>query len=213
VYFYLTRTRPYAEGDREATLNSRANDILAKVKDLSVLAATTNQDQKEIPSITGPDGYISQRVSKQIDDYYLRNASALGKRLKICQAAAAGLTSIAALVSGIAGFFHAEWMGSWVAVATTIAGAIVAHAAAARYEHNVLSYYSTAQQLQSLRDQYLDSVQKGTTTPALFDEFVRRCEEVISIENQAWMSDWQKLGDSAQPSNLADNPKSASENV
>jgi len=201
VFFYLTRTRPYAEGDPEATLNSRANEIVTKVKDLTVLAATVNPKQNEIPKITSPGDYISQRVSQQIEHYYLPKASALGKRLKMCQWAAAGLTAIAALVSGIAGFFHAEWIGAWVAVATTIAGAIVAHAAAARYEHNVLAYYSTAQQLQSLRDQYLDVVNKGAATPPTFDEFVHRCEEVISIENQAWMADWQKSGNSGQPSN------------
>jgi hypothetical protein len=137
----------------------------------------------------------------QIEKYYLPKARELGTRLKICQWTAGGLTGVAALASGMAGVTQKGWMGAWVAVATTVAGAIVAHAGAVRYEHNVISYYSTARQLQSLCDQFQDAVNKGAPPATLLDEFVRRCEEVISIENQAWMADWQKMKNSPPPSN------------
>jgi hypothetical protein len=198
MFLYLTGTPPYAANDRDAVLHTRTNEVLNKVSDLTVLAVTVPPPTTDIPKIDGPDDYIRLRVSQQTQDYYFPKASLMAKRLMICQSLATGLTALAAVVSGIAGFFHTESIGAWVAVATTIAGAIVAHAGAARYEHNVLSYYSTARQLESLRDQYLDS-KNDPGAPARFHEFVRRCEEVISIENQAWMADWQKMGNSAPP--------------
>jgi len=209
AYFFLTGTRPYAAADREKILSDRAKEIVAKATDLMVLAATKAPKERQPPSITGADDYISLRVMPQINDYYFRNARKLGKRLTVCQWTAGGLTGIAALASGMAGLMQKERMGAWVAVATTVAGAIVAHAGASRYEHNVVSYYSTARQLQSLCDQFQDAVSKGAQPTALLDEFVRRCEEVISIENQAWMADWQKMKNSPPPPNtLSANPVS-----
>ena len=201
AYFFLTGTRPYMADDREAILNSRAKEIVTKAADLMVLAATKTPKERQTPLITGADDYISKRVMPQIEKYYLPKARELGTRLKICQWTAGGLTGVAALASGMAGVTQKGWMGAWVAVATTVAGAIVAHAGAVRYEHNVISYYSTARQLQSLCDQFQDAVNKGAPPATLLDEFVRRCEEVISIENQAWMADWQKMKNSPPPSN------------
>ena len=196
VFFYLTQTGLYADEVRITTLARRTKEIVDKVEDLAVLAVTLKLPVSSPPVINGPDDYLQCRVTQQIETYYLPKAKSLSQRLQWCQWLAAGLTGIAALVGGIVGFFQPKLLGAWIAVATTIAGAITAHAAAARYEELVMSYYSTAKQLQLLRDQFLDSLRGATPDAATFAEFVRRCEEVISIETQAWMADWQKLQES-----------------
>jgi hypothetical protein len=199
AFLYLTQAKPYAQSDHDAVPRARADEIVAKVSDITVDAATITPTPKEIPNVAAPDDYIKCRVLAQIEGYYLPKAKALGQRLKVFRGAAATLTAGAALLSAVAGFCHTEWIGSWVAVATTIAGAIVAHAAAEKYEHNVISYFSTARQLKSLSARFRDSQNAGTATPGAYSEFVRQCEDVISIENQGWMADSRKAVESATP--------------
>jgi hypothetical protein len=202
AFLFLTRAKPYADNSPEipeTSLGLHLKDILDKAKDLNVFAATITPKPREIPKIESPQDYVQQRVTGQIENFYLPKARLLGKRLKLFQGAAAALTTAAAVLSGVAGFFQAEWIGSWVAVATTISAALVAHAAAARYQTDVISYFSTANQLTSLRDQFLDAQNQNKADAATYDRFVRQCEEVISIENQGWMANWQKLTDPAPP--------------
>jgi hypothetical protein len=189
AFLYLTQAKPYTQSDRDAVVRSRADAVVANANDLAVEAATITPKPKEVPNVAAPEDYIKYRVLTQIEGYYLPKAKALGKRLKVFRGAAAALTAGAALLSAIAGFSHTEWLGSWVAVATTIAGAIVAHAAAEKYEHNVISYFSTARRLRSLCAQFHDAQNAGTATPEAYGEFVRQCEDAISIENQGWMAD------------------------
>jgi hypothetical protein len=199
AFLFMTRAKPYADNSPETTLSLHMKDILDKAKDLSVLAATITPRPREIPKIDSPQDYVQQRVTGQIEQFYLPKAQRLGKRLKLFQGAAATLTTAAAVLSGAAGFFQAEWIGSWVAVATTISAALVAHAAAARYQTDVISYFSTANQLTSLRDQFLDAQKRNAADATTYDRFVRQCEEVISIENQGWMANWQKPTDPPPP--------------
>lgn len=74
-------------------------------------------------------------------------------------------------------------LAAWAPVATTAATTVAAHIAAARYDHLVIEYLRTAQQLEHLRDTYRDA-------PGDPAAFVDACENVISVENQGWMTRW-----------------------
>lgn len=206
LFFYLTHVPPYAGNSGaspENVLDNRHNEIVKKAKDdLNLLAAGTTPTIKQIPDFSNDQDYINKRVNYQITKYYEPKAASLSKRLNLFQSAATTLTVSAAAISAVA-YFQTGWLGAWVAVATTISAALTAYAAAARYQHDSIAYFSTAQQLKSLRDRYTDAKDATAKDPAKhtappFENLVRQCEEVISIENQGWMANWQK--DPNQPS-------------
>ena len=71
-----------------------------------------------------------------------------------------------------------------VPVVTTVATAVAAYIAAARYDHLVIGYLRTAQRLEHLRQEQLAG---PAGAPAAF---IDACEAAISVENQAWMARW-----------------------
>ena len=87
-----------------------------------------------------------------------------------------------------------------MAVLTTVGAAITAHIAAARYEHLVISYLSTARQLRSLLRGWEGRSHK---TPEEAGRLVRECEDVISRENESWMAAWSRGEEQALPSPAA----------
>ena len=82
------------------------------------------------------------------------------------------------LLAAIASATAVQWVTAWVAVATTIATSLTAHVPANRYDHIVIEYLRTAQQLD-----YFSS--RGDLTGAAL---VDACRDAISVENQAWMA-------------------------
>ena len=67
---------------------------------------------------------------------------------------------------------------------TTAAGAVTAHITASRFDEQISNYLATAQRLSALELQASDTGQDGPSWP----DFVYECENVISSQNQAWMS-------------------------
>ena len=189
IYFYLTQTPPYDGGDRDDQLATRRDQITNKVKDLAAEAAVQRND-KPLPGPLDVNGYIQERVNQQIDGFYIPRAQENARLLK--QARGLEFTlGIAAAASGALGAVKGmEQFGAWVAVVTTLAGAVTAHVAAARYEFLAVSYRATAHRLESLRDQWLDSQQPAAGAKMTPAEFIKQCEDAISMENQGWMADW-----------------------
>jgi SMODS and SLOG-associating 2TM effector domain 1 len=83
---------------------------------------------------------------------------------------------------------------------TTVGAAVTAHIAAARYEHLVISYLSTARQLRFLLRSWEGRPDK---TAEAAGRLVRECEDVISRENESWMAAWSRGEDPALPSSAA----------
>jgi hypothetical protein len=191
VYLYLTGTKPYNGDDRVKILADNSAALRRQVEDLAPVAARVSATAKPLPDVATPEAYISNRVNEQITGYYEPNAKKLSRKLRVCQTAATVLTLAAAALSAFTGFLNERSIGAWVAVVTTVTGAILAFAAAARYDQNIITYASTARQLAELRDRFLDTSASVGSAP-VYDELVRGVESVISIENQAWMSEWNK---------------------
>jgi uncharacterized protein YjiS (DUF1127 family) len=77
-------------------------------------------------------------------------------------------------------------------VVTTAAGAVAAYVAAERYEFLWVEYARTATELRRLADR-----RTAADGHALSDgELVAECEQVISVQNQAWMAKW---GEETEP--------------
>ena len=137
-------------------------------------------DDKQAPAVVDVDSYIVLRVDDQIDNYYRPRAVTYQRRVDWLRLVGDVLGATAVLFGAIAAAFEVLNLAAWVPVITTVAAAVVAHIAASRYDHQIIEFLRTADELQHL---------SGNRRPKLTDtEFVDACEAAISVENQAWMA-------------------------
>ena len=194
IYRYLVGAAPYAPTPTPADLVRRCQAIKQGLSDLGALAATVEPKPKSRPSTLTVDEYAEQRVAGQVNGYYYPSArkNALkARRLRGLEFSLSLLATLLAAVAGLSEAVGAEWLGefgAWAAVATTIAGAITAHIAASRFDHQATVYFSTAERLRGLRDEWLASPDRLLPDNAL--AFVDNCERAISAENEAWLAEW-----------------------
>lgn len=199
IYFYRTGTGSYTIEKKDKELRTRSLKILDSVSDLQKYAAIIPEPSVEVPSL-GMDleTYVQQRVKQQIDTYYRPKAEQMGKRLSIFRSIefilsllAAGLGAFVAILSSTSPIkdLPPENIGIWVAVITTISGAIATHIASAKYEYQVISFRATSERLETLYLEWADEL-KNNITPELKTDFVMRCENAISVENQSWMAEF-----------------------
>jgi hypothetical protein len=193
VYRYATGTGKYA-ADPDAALSGERERILVSVKDLERLAAAVPAPPREPPPPMDLEAYVGARVEGQIDGYYLRQAASLARRGAAWRRVQSLLLLVGAGLGALVAFAPHLGLGAWVAVLTTVAGAFGAHIEASRFDHLAVSYRTTASRLQSLRDEWRDALSKRTLAPDEKAGFVDRCENAISVENEAWMAGWTKDG-------------------
>jgi hypothetical protein len=191
VYTYLTATGRYETPDRDARLEAEIQRLEYDARDLSPYTGGIQPVTRELPRVHDVESYLTVRVRDgQLRDYYDRHAAGLArrvwwlKRVQITLAlVAAGLAAVASVSPSVA---------AWAAVATTAGGAVAAYVAAERYEFLWVEYSRTATELHRLLDRRTAADGRSLTDP----ELVAECEEVISVQNQAWMAKWGEEKDS-----------------
>jgi hypothetical protein len=185
VYEYLAGGSAYTGADRDRQLGSRSRAIVGGVSDLLVHTAGITPGSKPLPDVSGIDSYIAERVERQIDRYYQPKAARyqmLASRLRLVGELLGGL---AVALGAAAASFGARRIVDWVPVVTTVAASLTAFIAASRYDHQIVEFLRTAQQLEYLRH---SRVEAGMTD----SDFIDACEGVISVESQGWMTNWIK---------------------
>jgi SMODS and SLOG-associating 2TM effector domain 1/Protein of unknown function (DUF4231) len=187
TYLYLMGVPPYAEADRDAKLLEQTQSLVDKAKDLAAYTALVEPAPSAPPQVTDIETYIEQRVNQEINDYYRLQARKMAQRVKVFRGVELFFSLIAALLGALAAAKLVPGLDAWVAVVTTAGTAVTAHFAASRYEYLVISYDSTAHRLEFLHNQWY-----ATPDDRDREAFVRRCEEAISIENEAWMAEWAR---------------------
>lgn len=190
IYAYLAGGTPYtSHTDRDQALGERTRALVSQVGDLHRHTLGITADTKPLPAVAGVEDYITRRVEDQIDKYYRPKAAGYERRVRTRRGRATALGAVTVVLSALAGlstvppFQGLSPLAAWTPVATTAATAVAAHIAASRYDHLVIEYLRTAQQLEHLRDAYLEA--DGDP-----EAFVDACENFISIENQGWMTRW-----------------------
>jgi hypothetical protein len=196
TYLYLTGTRPYDKEDRDGELLRQTGAIVSQAEDLAGDTVGMPDADEPLPDVRDLDSYLRLRVQSQLDNFYLRQAARQQRRLSLFRGVEFALSILAAVLSAVAAAARLDGVGVWVAVVTTVGAAITAHIAAARYEHLVISYLSTARQLRSLQRRWQSQPDKS---PEAAGRLVRDCEDVISRENESWMAAWSRGEDPAQP--------------
>jgi hypothetical protein len=196
VYLYLTRTPPYDGDQRDGELAGRAEEILTDVRDIAGAAVGQPSADKPVPDVADVEEYLARRVRPQIEEYYEPAATRQQRRLALFRSIEYALALLAAGLGAVAAAAKIDALAAWVAVVTTVAAAVTAHVAAARYEHLVISYLATARQLRFLVRSWGAAADRG---PAAVARLVRDCEDVISRENESWMAAWTREPEEAAP--------------
>jgi hypothetical protein len=189
VYLYLTRVGDYAGAGRDDALVHALDGIEQEAADLLRHGLHVQPATREPPAVHDLDSYVAARVTGQIDGYYLPQAATLERRVGQVRTTELVLAVAGAILAAIAGATGAAGAGVWAPVATTLTGAVGAHAAAERYEFLLVEYLRTASELGRLRRRL------GPARALSDEQFVRACERVISLQNAGWMAKLTKDDD------------------
>jgi hypothetical protein len=193
IYLYLTHTPPY-RNDADVALEKQVTAITGAAEDLIGETAGISATPKPLPDVTDIDSYIKLRVQQQINGYYKPKGEEAQRRADLARTCVFILALVGAALGGAAGVVSNESatvsLAAWVAVATTVTGAIATHASAARYQQNAITYLQTARQLDAIVTAWEVSPPAEGDATASGERLVQRCEDVISVENQAWMARW-----------------------
>ncbi|WP_459863837.1 DUF4231 domain-containing protein [Endothiovibrio diazotrophicus] len=176
---------------REEHLSKRQKAVLDSVKDISVEPRTDELPARAILHDLTPTDYLNQRVSQQIERYYRPKASDHRETAKRFKLAHLVLMLVGTACGSANAVLDIPTLGPWIAVASTIAAALLAHLAAGRHEYLEIAYRATADQLQNLRDEWLDHHGEDEPKAEEICKLVDACEVVISNQNQDWHA---KLG-------------------
>lgn len=197
VYLYLCSGGEYQSGDREQRLESVLNRVEGDAGDLARYTSGIQPARRDLPKVHDIGSYLEVRVRKgQLEGYYERKALGLRTRLRQLKAAEVALALVAAGLAAAAA--ASSTVGAWAAVATTAAGAVAAYIAAERYEYLWIEYSRTARELRRL----LNLRTTADARPLSGPDLAAACEQVISIQNEAWMAKWGE-GDASTPEGLA----------
>ncbi len=189
VYTFLARVGPYRADEAVRTLLARTGQITTDVADLAAHSAAHTPVVRVPPAVTGMDSYTAVRVAEQIRGYYRPHAALMARRAALVRRVEMGLASGAAVLGAVASVFGAGWASAWVAAITTVTAAVAAHSAAALYSYQQLEFARTAAELERLLANRAAADVREPVESA-DDAFVEACEQVISIQNEAWMAKW-----------------------
>jgi len=187
TYRYLAGVAPYRGPDRDAVLRDSLTRLERDAADLVHHTSGRVAADRPLPDVRDVADYIEQRPEQQIRDYYvpqslrMRDRVVAIRRLEVC------FSLSGAALGATAGAFAIEQAGVWVAVCATIATAVTAHGAASRYGYQELEYTRTANELRVL---LMSRTDLSVLTEADEDAFVAACEDIISVQNDAWMVKW-----------------------
>jgi hypothetical protein len=192
AYRFSTRVAPYDQADpvKNADLfeleRKKIEEGGVSLLDKLVPAVSSGSAPRNMMS---HDDYIAKRVNGQINWYnaganvYRKLARNLRRFEIVLAALATAITAVAGVTGKPAPLFGVTFdIAALTAVLTTIAGAVLAHVEASRYDFLVITYLATARRLEDRRNE--------SNEP--WSAFVNDCEDIISTENASWTAKWTK---------------------
>jgi hypothetical protein len=185
VFLFLSQSGGYDAPDRERRLEAEVQRLEHEAGDLQRYTGGVQAKDRPLPAVHDVASYLEVRVRQsQLDGYYEPKARLLRQRLRALKAAEVTLALVAAGLAAVAAISPS--VGAWAAVVTTAGGAVAAYVASERYEFLWIEYSRTASELRRL----LDRRTAADGRPLSGSELVAECEQVISVQNQAWMAKW-----------------------
>jgi hypothetical protein len=195
VYAFLSQLADDELPAREEKLKAQVRRLEAQAADLDRYTQGIEAEERPLPAVSDVNTYLDVRVRQsQLEKYYQPKAAALRTRLRWTKATEVTLTLTAAVLAAIA--VVSATAGAWAAVVTTAVGAVTAYVASERYEFLWIEYSRTASELRRLLQ--LRTAADGRPLSGL--DLVNECEQVISVQNEAWMAKWgETTGSAALP--------------
>ncbi|HTZ29727.1 MAG TPA: DUF4231 domain-containing protein [Streptosporangiaceae bacterium] len=185
MYTYLAGAGEYRGDGRDQQLGARTQQVLTDADDLIRHTAGLGPVKRSLPHISDAGTYLTGRLDPQLDWYSMR-AGTLRTKLAWVRYVLIALSALGVALAALAATLALTAAAAWVAVATTVGTAVAAYAAASRYEYQLVEYLRTAAQLERLRTGWTT----GSHDTAAADAFVLGSEQVISVQNEAWMAKW-----------------------
>lgn len=193
---YLCRTAAgvYASGNPAETLMRRRDEIVQKMSIVQRYREQAARVEPPSPVLTS-DEYLEERIygptNGQVPFYDERSrlyakAQARLNFVEFLLAMCGALLGVFVTSSGQKSY------GAWVAVITTVSGAIAAHSIAQRYDQMIVSYRAAADRLAGIVGHWRAG---GGNNLA---DLVERCESAILAENQGWIAAGNETNDSAR---------------
>ncbi|MEU4779442.1 DUF4231 domain-containing protein [Micromonospora sp. NPDC023633] len=195
TYRYLAGVAPFRGTDRDAVLLGRLDALMDDAGDLVGRTLDAPPAARPLPAVSDVATYVTERMQRQIDGYYLPAARRMAHAARRIRYAATGLTIAAALVSATVGVLGDNLgLTAWIGVAAAVTTALVGYGSAQQYEHHQIEYARTADQLTRLR-----TAREAGLGWAEDDAFVAEAERIISLSNEGWMAKMIEQDGAAQP--------------
>ena len=185
LYTYLARTGSYQGSGRDDQLTARTQQVLADAADLLRYTTALQPAVRPLPAVHDAQSYLTVRLMPQLD-WYSARARGLQAKLTRVRYVQLALTVLGVVLAAVAATLEVTAAAAWIAVATTVSVAVTAYAAGSRYEYQLVEYLRTVAQLERLRSAWAAHGHGAAGD----DTFVRDCEQVISVQNEAWMAKW-----------------------
>lgn len=193
IYKYRARSAPYCAANAAHLLRLEVAALEESAEDL-IPYLTARGRCSPSPTPMDPETYVRIRIEGQIHDFYLpraRRYATDARRLRRLALAFGLAATIAAAVNtaSITGAYTTV-IAPWVAVLTTIGGALAAHIANRRQDYLAISYTATAHRLNRLVTQW--RADGSPTGERAWSAFVDSVEAAIASENDNWMAKWSE---------------------
>jgi hypothetical protein len=191
VYAFLAQPADDQLADRERKLDAEVRRLENEAADLQRYAQGLAARDRPLPAVSDVETYLDVRVRQsQLERYYEPKSETLRTRLRWAKTIEVTLTLAAAALAAVAAL--SATASAWAAVVTTAVGAVTAYVASERYEFLWIEYSRTASELRRL----LDRRTAADGSPLAGMALVNECEQVISVQNEAWMAKWGEKSDS-----------------
>jgi SMODS and SLOG-associating 2TM effector domain 1/Protein of unknown function (DUF4231) len=190
VFLFLSRTGSYGTAEREQLLEAEVQRLESEAGDLQRYTDGVRARERPLPAVHDLDSYLDVRVRQsQLEGYYEPKSRLMRQRLRVLKIVEITLALVAAALAATAALSPS--VGAWAAVVTTAGGSVAAYIAAERYEFLWVEYSRTASELRRL----LGRRTAADGRPLSDTELAEECEQVISVQNQAWMAKWGEEAD------------------
>src|SRR5439155_20057958 len=184
AYKYAASVMPYDDPlKRDAALNGERERVERDVDDLLASAVSNAKAGSAPRDRLSRDEYVAGRVRNQIDRFYLPRVKSNRKIAVSLRWVEFSLALAATIITAMVGVAGKELFGikfdfvALTAVLTTIAGAVLAHIEASRYDFLVMTYRGAARRLRN------ELARTPAAAPAEWSAFINRCEAIILEEN------------------------------
>jgi len=181
IYRYRTQSGPYSSANADLELLNQRDEVLKKLEPYQKYIVNPQPSTTNTPGLLDAAGYLNERVGANVKFYYDR-ANQYIRTLNLLNSAEFTLAILGALLGAAVTLTGTQTYGAWVAVITTITGALAAHALAQRYEQLTITYRATAQRLEGAVARWQAAASKNLS------DLVESCENILLEENQGWIA-------------------------